>query len=514
MHGSCIGRMAIRQGVRVLMATVTLSGVLAAQEPVNSGTVLELADVVRATLAANSDILLAIQETHGSRGEHLAAGAPFDPFMQADVGAARLRALDPVDTTVAQISQRFGFRRLLRNGLLVGSDMELTRRDLSRVAGVDTPNDLTSSVTLTTPLLRDRGGVESRAPERAAAHEYDASVWGQRQAVAVRVLTAVVAYWDYLEARLRLDVLLRAERLASESAEQTRALVAADERTAADLTQMHGNLASKRATRIAAEQNVVDAWQPLGLAMGLSPEAIIVRPAPSTAFPELPADPTARRPLATLLDEAYGRRPDLTAATALVRAAEARDAGARSALAPRLDLVLGTGYRARAFGLGFSQYFEPLRAESPKHLDASVRFVYEFPTANSAARGHALQRTAEIARAEIVVSDLRRRIAVGVTVAAEALARGEAGMQASDEAVRLLERSVLAEQRKFQVGMSTLFDVIQAQDALTNALLGRIASQHNYAVALVTLRYQTGTLLEERGQTVTIPPSALVTPPP
>lgn len=486
----------------------TVVSTLVAQER----TGLDLAEVVRVTLANNPDILLARQDAEGSRGNRIAAAAPFDPFLQAGTGFSRRRVVDPTDAALSEVSQSLSLRRLFRNGLVLGSDVSASRLDLS-TPGADTVNDLSSSLTVAAPLLRDRGGAASVAPERAADYNYQASRWAERQAIALLVLTAAVSYWDYVEASQRFDVFVEAEQRAQQSAEQTRALVAADERTSADLIQMQGNLAAKRATRIAAEQSVIDTWQPLGLAMGLPPESIIARQVPATPFPAALDEGAARRTAMQLLEAAYARRPDLTAAETSLRAAEAVLDGARNQIKPRLDLIFGTGYRARALGQGLGAFFEPFRAENPKHLDASVRLNYEFATTNSAARGQLLQASSAFTREQILVMDLRRRIAVGVTVAAEALTRGEAGMKASEEAVQLLGQAVQAEQRKFQVGMSTLFDVIQAQDALTNALLGRIGSQRNYAVALATLRYQSGTLLDAGDTSPVVATSALLTPP-
>jgi outer membrane protein len=88
-------------------------------------------------------------------------------------------------------------------------------------------------------------------------------------------------------------------------------------------------------------------------------------------------------------------------------------------------------------------------------------------------------------------------------------------MRESKEAVRLLSSTGQAEKSKFQLGVSTLFDVIQAEDALTSALLGEIQSQRNYAVAIVSLRYQSGTLVagDEGEAPGTVDAAGLQTPP-
>jgi outer membrane protein len=509
MHGFDARRLARP----AIVAGLIMTGSVAAQPTAPSAPGLDLAEVVRTTLSLNPDIESSRQRAESSRGAYVAAGAPFDALLQAGTGTARQRIFSPIETTESVIATTLGAQRQFRNGVLLNADISLTRTGLGTLSGAATPNDAAASVTVLAPLMKDRGGVVTAAPERSAARAYQASLLDQRQTTSLRLLTVIVAYWDYLEARRRLDVFVDAERRAERSAEETRALVQADERTNADLTQMLGNLAAKRVNRIAAEQTVVDAWQPLGLTMGLPPESLATPPLPDTDFPALASAATPRLTREQLLESAYGHRPDLASAEESLRATQIVRDASQSDLTPRLDLLFGTGYHARANGSSVGNYFQSLQPAEPRHFDLTAQLNYQFPPANSAARGRLLETSAAYEQQRIQRDTLRRQVAVGVAVAAEALARGEAGMRASEESVRLLGETVQAEQRKFQFGMATLFDVINAQDALTSALLGRIDSQHNYAVAIATLRYQSGTWIEDGAAGPALPIHVLLTPP-
>jgi outer membrane protein len=124
-----------------------------------------------------------------------------------------------------------------------------------------------------------------------------------------------------------------------------------------------------------------------------------------------------------------------------------------------------------------------------------------------------VQSSATHEQRDIARDDLRRRIAAGVTMSLEAVAHAGAAMLESAEAVRLFEAGVQAVQRKFQVGAATLFDLIQAQDALTSAQLSHVQSQHDYAVAIAALRFQSGLLVAGEGDAFQVPVADLVTPP-
>jgi outer membrane protein TolC len=64
--------------------------------------------------------------------------------------------------------------------------------------------------------------------------------------------------------------------------------------------------------------------------------------------------------------------------------------------------------------------------------------------------------------------------------------------------VELSRTTVENEERKFQLGMSTLFDVIQAEDQLTSALLSRISTQQRFAAARARLAFETGALVRDQ----------------
>lgn len=479
-----------------MLAALALAGAASAQAP-SGPEALTLESAVRATLATDPEILLAAQRAEAARGAMIAAAAPFDLAIDSQAGAGRTHS-DPAvtpESTVEDASVSAGAERLFRNGVGLSAGVSLLRQDSDLVPGPETPNRASVGVSLRVPLLKDRGGRVSASVERAARSRYEAAVDDLRHAVALRVLAVAVAFWDYVAAQENLQVLAASEERALRTVDETRVLVTADERTAADLNQLEGNQASKRLARTAAQQSLVVARQQLGLAMGIAAEAIAALPPPATAFPALSSQPSAAPPLAVLVDEAVSRRADLASAERLLRAAGFDLAAARSDLSPQLDLVLGTGYDALERGLGAGAFVGPLYRRQPR-LDATVALRYRFPLANSGARGrHVLQQAAH-EQQRIVLDELRRRIAVGLASAASALVQADLGSRAAEDAVRFFQSGVEAERRKFQLGATTLFDLIQAQDALTNALLGRIQSRRDHAVAIASLRFQRGVLVD------------------
>jgi outer membrane protein len=245
--------------------------------------------------------------------------------------------------------------------------------------------------------------------------------------------------------------------------------------------------------------------------MGLPADAIAALPLPATAFPG-PGGGTGPLDANRLVEEAYRRRADLAAVDQNTRSASIRLEAARSELQPRLDLVLNTGYRATEADDGLARFLLTVNQRQPR-LDGLVELRLELPLRKSAARGQVVRSKAAHEQGDIARDDLRRRIAAGVATGLEAVAHAEAAMQESTEAVGLFEAGVQAVQRKFQLGAATLFDLIQAQDALTNALLSQVQNQRDHAIAIAALRFQSGRLVEGDCGPFLVPAADLVTPP-
>lgn len=466
---------------------VAISAAPAAADAEVTAPGLALDQVVNVTLSASSELKLAAAQVESAAGALTLSRAAFDFRLTTAATASRTSRIDASGASAAQHDFIYtaGAQHLLRNGILATSEVSLTRSLLSRSLGADSDTaDVRLGVSI--PLLRDRGGVSSAAAEQAAARDHEAARWGLRHTAAQQVLSSVAAYWDYQAAYRRLEVLRASEARAERAVEETSALVQADERTPADLIQLRGNAASKRAARASAEQDIVAARTTLGLAMGLPADAIATLPPPATAFPK-PASGAPRLDASGLVEETYRRRADLAAADQRTRSASIRLEAARGDQRPRLDLLLNTGYRA-SDNDGLS-WHEP-------RLDALIELRLELPLYNSAARGEVMQSSAAHEQSNIARDELRRRIAADVAMGLQAVTHAEATMLESAEAVRLFETGIQAVQRKFQLGGATLFDLIQAQDALTNALLFDVESQRDLAVAIALLCFQRGQLVE------------------
>lgn len=497
------------------MVQLPTASAVAAQLPEADGAIT-FQTALETTLSHSSQVQLGERQVQMGLGVLLAARAPFDAQLTTSLATQRENSMAPgaggdfASVPTNTVSYAAGIPKRLRSGVVLTPRIALTRVEVA-----DAPGALTSRASVDldvlVPLLRDRGGSVTAAPERAAERGYEASMLEARHAMAASVLGSAVAYWNELAAEQQLDVYRSSEERARQLVDDTRKLVAADERPAAELKQLLANLALKRAVRITGEQSEIEARQQLALAMGVYEGGATALPRAVTRFPDIPPDTDQRASAKTdAIAGALGKRADLAALSARRSAAEVQLAAAHSSLMPRLDLVIGFGYAGLAADGGVDGAISSFYRHVPG-LNFSVQLSYELPITKLAARGSALQSISAYEQARIRHAELVRQISSDVLVAREALRHSRLALQASREAVALSGEAVDNEKRKFQLGMSTLFDVILAEDALTNARLGEIAGQHDYAVAVARLRYESGSLLTIDGEHVTVSVEAITT---
>jgi outer membrane protein TolC len=503
----------LRRALRFVAGAIVCGAVLpaAAQTVIpptalNADASLTLDDVVRTTLRDNPNIRLAARQVDTQRGALVAAGDPFDARVQSAFGRNQFNTLqaDPfaapspfLDTVQTQYS--VALQKQFRQGILLSPELGVSKTALPSL-GIQSTSLATARLNVVVPLLNDRGGFVTGAPERAAGTAYESSRFQTHHVTAQSVLMAITAYWDYQASILRLDVLTDSERRAQRLLEDTSRLVEAGERPPSDLTQVRGNAAAKRVTRLSAEQAVVDTRVQLGLLMGIGPTETAALGQATTAFPAVDAAPAASPlpvlpALPVMVAEALDRRPDLQATQRRVESARTLFDAARENLKPRVDLISSVGYAGLQIGGGsLGSLFTPIFRNVPGP-DFSISFRYQWATANLGARGQLLQSEASYEQERIAAGELQRQIRTGVYQSSESIGRNAIAVTEAHAAVTLYQAMVRSEQRKFQLGVSTLFDTIQAADALTNVRLSEITAQRDYAVALATLRFQTGSLI-------------------
>jgi outer membrane protein TolC len=214
------------------------------------------------------------------------------------------------------------------------------------------------------------------------------------------------------------------------------------------------------------------------------------------------------------LQAALANRPEVVAAEATIAANRVQVDKARSDLLPALDLVGSLLYQgiggdrlvrgafpdtriievipggygdalSQLFGLGFGTW--------------RIGFNFSMPIGNHAAEGNFAQATLAEDQARAELQRIRQQTILEVRQAARSV--DDAGeLMVSTRATReLAEQQLAIEQDRFEVGMSTNFEVLAFQDDLARAQVQELRAMIDYLRAEAALARVTGSLPDRYG---------------
>jgi outer membrane protein TolC len=95
----------------------------------------------------------------------------------------------------------------------------------------------------------------------------------------------------------------------------------------------------------------------------------------------------------------------------------------------------------------------------------------------------------------IANQNLIRNIDLNVSIALNNLSSSVLILQKAQESLTYSQEVFKNEQVKFQNGLTTLLNVILFQERLTHSELEYIQAQQQFAISIMNLRFETGTLL-------------------
>jgi outer membrane protein len=138
---------------------------------------------------------------------------------------------------------------------------------------------------------------------------------------------------------------------------------------------------------------------------------------------------------------------------------------------------------SQLFGFGYTGY--------------SVGFSAQIPLSNRAARGDHARSITDERTAEQKITAQAQQIALDVRNALTQLEMNKAQIEATGKARELAERSLEAEQKKFDLGASTIRFVLEDQRNVAQAQTDELQSLVNYAKALVDMDVAMGMTLKK-----------------
>ena len=346
--------------------------------------------------------------------------------------------------------------------------------------------------------------------------ELEGSVYQANAVAADALFSTISAYWNYVAAEQRLKLRQDAAERARQLEQNVTSLIQADHLPASASHETRAAAEQEQARLLLAEQQVREARQHLGDAIGLDPLDAMLLGDPSDRFPEPAALETG--PATPAFDpalyvaEAMGTRADLAGASKRIQAAEINSKAAENQLHSRLDLTVQSGYTGMELGLHPDEYFGSAGSRV-QGVDVQASVTYTFDPANGAARSNLAQAQTAVKRSEETQTAVRRKIANDVITALGELETSRATLTQAGMAENEFRQALADEQERLRTGIGVVNDVITMESRLTAAELETVDARSAYAMAIASLRYATGTLLGQDIDHPSIQASNFLSPP-
>ncbi len=485
------------RGVKSLVVAVTVMAVRFAHAGAGE---LRLADVVAVAVRQSPALERARIDLEAARAALERAEGIEDTHVGALANAAVVGAAptDPNGDSDQEQLQVSASRALFTGGtlrILANVDHAHFTSPIQRDAsGVPFTQDLLRRysaallVGLNQPLLRGAGSAAFEAPIRQAVQQRDAAALSREAQARDLVVQLAQSYWQVAFAWRQLEVRKASLELAQKQLDYTEGAIRAEKVSRSEALAVEEAIATRQQDVISAEQDLYErslALRQLG-GLEIGPDAIVVTTEP------LPVKLDAAAPdLTAVVRGAFDHSAELAGLEASLHAAETATAAADGAARSKLDLDIAGGPLGAAPTPGRT-------LDQPGYtVTASVTFDHAIERRTE--RGGQAVAHAAVLGAKLAERDARARLAVRATRAVQRARAALASVALGDQATGLAEQNITAEQKRFELGKSTNFEVLRRQDELEQARLRQASAVADYLSAAADLDGLSGAILARYG---------------
>lgn len=303
-----------------------------------------------------------------------------------------------------------------------------------------------------------------------------AATASQSAAVQSLFLSALQSFYTAQAAQAALVSASQAELSATEGFQVAEGRYKVGVATPADRLQAQTALAQATLNRIKAEGEVRNTLGTLANVLGFDARQPLLLVEP----PAVPAEMAFQRDVDVLIDEARQRRPDLLAAEAQLRAAEASIVSAQAQGRPTISLLAGPSWQD---------------VGGVTNNGGSIGVAVNLPIFSGFATSYRVRSAAAQAEVKAAQRDrIRSQIALDVWKAYQSLSTATQSLQATATLVASAEQSERVALGRYKAGVGTVLDLLTAQSTLASARVQRIQAALDWQVFRATLAQTMGAL--------------------
>lgn len=359
---------------------------------------------------------------------------------------------------------------------------------------------ISSTFSLTQPLLRGKGRKIVTAIEQASNLDVESTSDTAEFSNSYELFLMGSAYWQYLGAYKNVAIFKENEARVRRMLKLTQQLVKADKRPASDLFQIQADLANQERQTKVAEQNLYSVKLNLGRLIGLPETDSKKIGIPLNEFPTIIESGFKEDLSKTIfLNIAKKNRKDIQAVKKRQEALELQLRFAENSKKPQLDLTGFINYGGMNMGNGIDNAMAAFSRNEGRNLGYGINLNFSFPIDNNLASGIYIQNEVALKDQQISTDNLQRNIDLSVSVALNDFNNSVQVLEKAKESLKFYEEVYSNEQIKFKNGLTTLLNLILFQERLTSAELQYLEAHQQFAIAIINLRFETGTLLIRDG---------------
>jgi outer membrane protein len=500
------------------MPKVELRGVSKFDDFVVDGKLeLSLRAYLQLVLANNVDIDIQRLAVEITRNSITRAYAPFDPFFTGNFTSTRTKSQTTNQLEGAQILNQlvqpmnFNYVQTLDNGLQYTAGFNANKTSTNNSFAFFNPAlNAQMSAGFVMPLLRNRGREINRMPITIARSRLRVSQENFLNTLLTLMSTAENAYWDLLGGRETLRVQEKALELSAEALKRSKRELELGAISPLDIYQPEANYASAEIQVLQARYRLQQFEDSLRRQMGADLDAKYRNmPIVLTETPLPPTD-TSEIDREQAVTKAIRIRPDLRANIERIAQDDLVLKQTSNALLP--DLGLRGTYTSTGRGGDFftrnGNNVTVVRGGFVDALDQVFGFnfpIYQFgltlrlPIRDRAAAANYADAVLTKRQDVLQRRSLEQTIRQQVLNAVSQVESSKASVKLAAVARDLAQKQLDAEQKKYDLGTSVIFFVLDAQTRLVNAEAQLVNTTIQYRRNLINLLRVTGDLLEDRG---------------
>lgn len=346
------------------------------------------------------------------------------------------------------------------------------------ISSLNDPSSLTnlrSAITTSVSIFDGKRTAARIDQAREGKGQAERNLQWTEQSVRFEVIRA---YYGLLVARSAKEVADQAVRTAESNVQRVQDRLRAGLVVDSDLLGAQVELSSLRRQQIQAQGDIVNAEAGLNTWMGQ----------PVDVSPQIPGAPTEKTfQIANqdaLIQRAIENRPDYANSSSNVRTAEDRVREARADFLPSARAFASFGVSGRNLTSGSSDYL----------VGANVTF----DLFNAERKARLSEAQSALASAQAQQSDRANQIRLDVIRALQQFLIAEQQLDVARSSGEQAQEALRIIQDRYDLGLTTITDLLRAQTELVRAQMGVLSSRHAYVVGYAAVLLAIGDLTDVR----------------